>query len=208
MDHFALGGDETCFLASSGDVKIIGDKEKPKHDLPTGTSRTSTTVYRIGSTAGTTGPTAFLPPGKQRKAGYTDKFLVEFGAPEGSTIVMTPTGYMTEEAWLEMAPTIASGIRKMPIICDNPDWWVLKTIDGFGAHTSSERAMAIYAEHKILLLKEDGDTSHVCQMYDQKVAIDDKKSMRQSLAYLRQSNKLVKGTIDGWTLIHVGLAAV
>ena len=61
MDHFALGGDETCFLASSGDVKIIGDKEKPKHDLPTGTSRTSTTVYRIGSTAGTTGPTAFLP---------------------------------------------------------------------------------------------------------------------------------------------------
>ena len=42
----------------------------------------------------------------------------------------------------------------------------------------------------------------------QKVAKDDKKSMRQSLAWLRQSNKLTKGTIDGWALIHVALAAV
>ena len=208
IDHFLLGGDETCFLASAADVKIIGDKEKPKHDLPTGTSRTSTTVYRVGSTAGATGPTAFLPPGKQRKAGYTDAFLVKHGAPPGSTIVMTPTGYMTEDAWVEMAPSIAGGIRKLDIIKDMPQWWALKIIDGFGAHTSSERAMEIYAEQKILLLKEDADTSHACQMYDQKVAIDDKRSMRQSLAYLRQSNKMIKGTIDGWSLIHVALAAV
>jgi hypothetical protein len=48
----------------------------------------------------------------------------------------------------------------------------------------------------------------VNQSYDQKVALDDKKSMRQGLAYLRQSNRLVKGTIDGWALIHVALAAV
>jgi hypothetical protein len=40
------------------------------------------------------------------------------------------------------------------------------------------------------------------------VAKDDKKSMRDSLAYLRESNKLTKGTIDGWALIHVALAAV
>ena len=62
-DHFFFGGDETCFLASNGDITIIGDKEKPKHDLPTGSSRTSTTVYRVGSAAGATGPTGFLPPG-------------------------------------------------------------------------------------------------------------------------------------------------
>ena len=194
--------------ASSSDVKIIGDKQKPKHDLPTGSSRTSATIYRLGSTAGATGPTAFLPAGKVRKHGYTDDFLINHGAPTGSLIVLTPTGYMTEEAWLEMAPSIAGGIRRVPVVVDKPDWWVLKFIDGFGPHTSSERAMEIYADHKILLLKEDGDTSHVCQLYDQKVAIDDKKSMRQSLAYLRQSNKLTKGTIDGWQLIHVALAAV
>ena len=63
IDHFVLGGDETCFLASAGSVGIIGDKKKPKHDLPTGQDRTSATVYRMGSSAGATGPTAFLPPG-------------------------------------------------------------------------------------------------------------------------------------------------
>ena len=111
---------------------------------------------------------------------------------------MTPTGYMTVEAWVEMAPKIADGIRMMPVISGRPEWWVLKIIDGYGAHTSSEAAMQTYADRKILLLKEEGDSSHVNQSYDQKVAKDDKKSMRQSLAYLRQSNKLTKGTIDGW----------
>ena len=208
FDHFVCGGDETCFLASAGDVKIIGDKAKPKHDLPTGSDRTSITVYRVGFACGATGPTAFLPAGQRRKAGYTDEFLVKSGAPPGSTIVMTPTGYMTEDAWLQMAPTIADGIRTMPLICEKPDWWVLKFIDGFGPHTSSEAAMQIYADKKIILVKEEGDSSHVCQAYDQKTAIDDKKSMRQALAYLRQSNKLVKGTIDGWQLVHVALSAV
>jgi len=49
MPHFVWGGDETGFLASAGDVKIIGDKHKAKHELPTGTSRTSITLYRTGS---------------------------------------------------------------------------------------------------------------------------------------------------------------
>ena len=31
MPFFVLGGDETCLLASGGDVTIIGDKEKKKH---------------------------------------------------------------------------------------------------------------------------------------------------------------------------------
>ena len=52
------------------------------------------------------------------------------------------------------SPSIASGIRKINIVKDMPNWWVLKIIDGFGAHTSSEAAMEIYSEHKILLLKE------------------------------------------------------
>ena len=99
--------------------------------------------------------------GKHRKAGYTDAFLVRHGAPEGSAIVMTQTGYMTEEAWLKLAPPIADGIRAMSIVSDMPDWWVVKIIYGFGPHTSSDQAMEIYAERKILLLKEEGDSSHV-----------------------------------------------
>ena len=109
---------------------------------------------------------------------------------------------------MELAPKMASGIREMPVIRDCPHWWVVKIIDGFGPHTSSLEAMEIYADARILLLKEEGDTSHVNQAYDQQVAKDDKCTMRQCLSYLRQSEKLSKSIISGWDLIHVGLAAV
>lgn len=228
MEHFVAGGDETCFLASAGDVKIIGDKKKKKHELASANSRVSTTIYRVGFASGATGPTAFLPPGVRRKTGYTDKFLTDHGAAPGthttcdlqmtsqilalscpgSTIAMTPTGFMTEEAWLEIAPTISKGLREAPVVREKPDWWMIKFIDGFGPHTSSLDAMQIYYDAKILLLKEEGDASHVNQAYDQEVAKNDKITMRECLRYLRESEKLRKTVIDGWDLIHVGLAAV
>ena len=86
MASFIFGGDETCFLASAGDVKIIGDKEKKKHEVASAKSRVSTTIYRLGSAAGNTGPTAFLPPGKELRAGYTDEFLVRHGAAPGEVM--------------------------------------------------------------------------------------------------------------------------
>ena len=132
-----------------------------------------------------------------RKLGYTDAFLERHGCAMGTTIVMTKTGYITEEAWVEMAEATAAGIRAMPVICDNPDWWVVKIIDGFGPHTSSPEAMEIYAKHKILLVKEEGDTSHVCQAYDQKVAKDDKATMRACLSFLRQTSDICNGNLDG-----------
>ena len=63
MPHYFLGGDETCLLASAGDVTVIADKQKAKHEKETANSRTSITMYRTGSSAGADGPTAFLPPG-------------------------------------------------------------------------------------------------------------------------------------------------
>ena len=41
MPHYIIGGDETCLLASAGDMQIIGDKEKRKHEKETANSRTS-----------------------------------------------------------------------------------------------------------------------------------------------------------------------
>jgi hypothetical protein len=210
MPHFVFGGDETCFLASNGEVKIIGDKQKAKHEVATAGSRVSITVYRCGSSAGVDGPTGFLPPGAYRKSSYTDAYLLKHGAAPYSTIIMTKAGYMTEDAWVSMAPFMAKGIRELPIIRDHPDWWVVKIIDGFGPHTSSVKAMQIYADakSKIALLKEEGDTSHVCQAYDQECAKADKRSMRTSLAFLRRATQVTKGVIDGWQLITVALAAV
>ena len=76
---------------------------------------------------------------------------------------------MTEAAWLEMAPKMAKGIRAMPIVRKNPEWWCLKVLDGFEAHTSSRDANAIYRGAKIMIMKEEGDASHVIQAYDQEV---------------------------------------
>ena len=75
--------------------------------------------------------------GTRTKTGYTDEFLVKNGAAPGSTVCMTPTGFMTEEAWVEISPKMVEGIRALDIIRENPQWWVLKIIDGFGPHTSS-----------------------------------------------------------------------
>jgi hypothetical protein len=55
------------------------------------------TLYRTGSIAGTQGPTIAVMAGKHQRAGFTDKFLTKHGMAEGSTIIMTPTGFVTEE---------------------------------------------------------------------------------------------------------------
>ena len=55
MPNFIFGGDETGLQASNGDVKIIGDKCKKKHEVQTANSRISVTMYRVGNTAGSNG---------------------------------------------------------------------------------------------------------------------------------------------------------
>ena len=48
----------------------------------------------------------------------------------GSTIEMSPSAFMTREAWLGMAEKRAKGMRSMPVIFDHPDWWALEVLDG------------------------------------------------------------------------------
>ncbi len=43
------------------------------------------------------------------------KNLEKRGAPIGSTIVMTPSAYMTDEAWAKLAEPLAKGIRAMEV---------------------------------------------------------------------------------------------
>ncbi len=170
LHHFVVGGDETGMLASDGNVKVIGSIEKKKHEKILADSRCSISMYRTGCIAGDTGPTIFLCSGKKKRAGFTDKVLLQNGAAPGSTIIMTENAYMTNDAWEEMAPNIVKGIRQMPVVRDNPQWWVLEVFDGFGSHLTGLRAMKLRDENKILSLKEEGDSSHVNQAYDRFVA--------------------------------------
>ena len=103
-DRFILGGDNTNLIADAdGDLRIVGEKEKKKHEKKVANYRGSITMYRTGIAAGHNDPTVFLLKGKKRKSGFNETFLRQEGWALGSTICMTENAYMTEEAWEEMA---------------------------------------------------------------------------------------------------------
>ena len=68
----------------------------------------------------------------------------------------------------------------MEIIHDYPDKWVIFSLDGFGSHLCPQ-SLLVFHENKILVMKEEGDTSQVSQAYDQLVAKLDKKYSREML---------------------------
>ena len=72
----------------------------------------------------------------------------------------------------------------MDVIKDNPQWWALEILDGFGAHLSNVESLRKRFAAKILTLKEEGDSSHVNQAYDKFVARSDKAIQRVCLAML------------------------
>ena len=78
---------------------------------------------------------------------------------------MTLTGFMTAEAWEEMAPHQIKGIKNVPIIKAN-----VEILDGFGAYFSSASTMQLKADVGIICVKEEGGSSHVNQGYDKFVA--------------------------------------
>ena len=71
---------------------------------------------------GNNGPTAFIMEGKRRKAAYTDDFLVENRCEPGSTITMTESAYMTNEAWVGITKSTFDGYFQIPLIRENPQW--------------------------------------------------------------------------------------
>ena len=208
--YFISGGDETCFMACpDGNVKVIGCSKKRKHEKRTNDSRASITMYRTGCVSGETGPTVFLLKGQRKRDNYTDDFLVKFGCRKGSTIIMTPNAFMTTEAWEKMTPYVCRGLREInPYVEANPAWYMIEIFDGFGAHMASLNAMKHRLNHRILSLKEEGDTSHVNQAYDKFVAKTDKKTRSYSVGVQRECKYYNKGVVDQWGLVHSGLMAV
>ena len=101
-----------------------------------------------------------------------------------------------------------AGYRAMPVIVDNPEWWVVEIMDGFGAHTISYKANKIRLDNKVLSLKEEGDSSSINQAYDKYVAKSDKHIQRINLNYLKACTQFNCNIPDQWGLLHCGLAAV
>jgi hypothetical protein len=65
------------------------------------------------------------------------------GAAPGSTIAMTENMHMTNDTWDEMAPNLVEGIHQMPVVQDNPQWWVLEVFDGLGSHLTGLQVMKL-----------------------------------------------------------------
>ena len=87
-------------------------------------------------------------------------------------------------------------------------WWVLNIVYGFGPHTSSLKSMDIYAKYKVLILKEEGNTAHVCHIYDQ----DNDKKYKASFRGVTSVPQLwISATIsvlNSWCVVNVGLQDV
>jgi len=109
---------------------------------------------------------------------------VEKKLAKGSKITYNENAYMTDETWIDIATTLAEGIRAMPIVVDHPDWWFVMFLDGYVSHLNPQ-ALEIYANHKILCVKEEGDASDTNQSYDRHVAKADKNIIRKSLGSAR-----------------------
>jgi hypothetical protein len=123
IDHFILGSDETNLVADAdGDLKIVGEKGKKKHEKKVADYRGLITMYRTGVAAEHNGPTVFLLKGKKRKPEFNETFLKQDGCALGSTICMTENAYMTEEAWEEMTLCIVKGYWNLLVVKDNPQW--------------------------------------------------------------------------------------
>ena len=75
--------DETCLLCNEGEVKVIGGKDKPRHDKNFSDSRFSITVLWVGIAAGVNGPVIFME--KEAKANPRikgTKFVTRYVLPE------------------------------------------------------------------------------------------------------------------------------
>ena len=211
MGHFIIGLDEMCLMSDQhGGLKIIGSADKKKHEKLLQDSRVSITIVRTGTVWGTNGPTVFLVKGDKVRRGFTEDFLVRYGCAAGSTVIATENAYMTDDAWLKVSEAIVRGYRQLPYIKENPQWGIVELLDGFKSHENVLEAHELRAKNNIDSLKEESNSSHVNQGYDQLVAKNDKKVASETLYEQRSLAKLTTGktNIDQYDLVMTGIHLV
>ena len=203
-EYFMGNLDEACLMASGGKVFVVASKAKNKTEKIADDCRDSITSLRVGFSSREQGAYFFLAKGVKLDRKKFKNLPKYFKAPPGSEIIMTPNAFMTDEAWLTIVPKLCKAIRQMNVICEHPDWWVYLSLDGYGSHVNVTKALEIFAEHQILIVKEEGDTSHVNQAYDQFVAKEDKRHMHMQLNTVRRP---LGHAMDQWILISIAINA-
>ena len=108
-----------------------------------------------------------------RHPDFTDKFLEEQGAAKHSTVIMTPNGFLTDEAWVELSPKLCDGLRYQveragaTFGIDAETCAQLKILlgfDGFKVHCKNLAQLVQFADNNVLVLLEDRDSSEINQV--------------------------------------------
>ncbi len=128
----------------------------------------------------------------------------------GSTIIMTENAYMTVDAWLQVLKEIVKGYCLLPYIKENPQWYVCKLPNPFKSHKNVLKTHELCSDALIISLKEESNSIHVNQGYDQLVAKNNKKNAAKSLYGQRKAKKFATGktNITQYNLIHTAMRIV
>ena len=107
---------------ADGNLKVLGEVGKKKHEKSVSDYCGSCTMYHTGNATGNDGPTGFLMKGKYKPKYYNESYFMREGCALGSSLHMTKNAFMAEAACEEMTPSMVRGVRGMPVIRDNPEW--------------------------------------------------------------------------------------
>ena len=117
LDHyFQLNLYETSFLCNEGELKVIGRKDKPRHEKNCSDSRFSIKLLLVGSAAGVNGPVIFMAKGTKVQPRLRGTNLVtRYELPVVSCVIPNKAAYMDDGTWAKVVKVGAPGIRKMKV---------------------------------------------------------------------------------------------
>ena len=182
-----------------GITKVVASKYVKKNQINKGDNHGTIKIACCGLESGEDSPRFYMV--KARKIylqTFKGNFSTKHGAPPGSNAITTSNAYMTDESWNDMEPAFPKGLLDMLVVKNYSDLCMSITLDGFGYNLEGD-ALKVFADHNILIVKEEGYTSQVCQAYDNEVVKSDKHHHRDFL------NRIIcdMPCIDKWTLIII-----
>ena len=180
---------------------MVASKAVKKHQTNTNDNRRTITISCCGLASGGDGPCFYLSKAENIDIQtFKGDFAKKHKAPPGSKAIPTPNAYMTNKVWNELAPAFSKGLCDLPVIKDYPELWMILTLDGYGYHLQGD-ALKIFAHYNILIVKEEGETSQVCQLYDKDVSLSDKRHHLHFLNGIRMAVNIV----DQYALLIVSI---
>ena len=114
-----------------------------------------------------------MPAGKMVPEMFTNEFLERHGAAPHSSIIMTPSGFLTTESWCDIVPRMCKGLRAKVVeaaakygIDEATANKLLVDLffDGFGVHTKGLGMLKVFADANFLCACEDRDSSEINQV--------------------------------------------